>query len=108
MVDSLGVLVVRHGVFVRNIDVSMRVVRYVIGVIPDDETDMNALDIELYITCCNLGFFSTPRFRLAVANKAFRLRFVHFVAQHNEREIFRVPGHGLDEELLAPTVQLLE
>ena len=55
-----------------------------------------------------LGFLSAPSFGLDFVHEALFLWFVHLVAQHDEREIFWVSGHGLDEELLSPTVKLLE
>ena len=36
------------------------------------------------------------------------LLHVDLVAQHDEGEVLRVPGAGLDEELVPPTVQGLE
>jgi len=55
-----------------------------------------------------LGLCPAPRLGFVVANESLGLRFVHFVAQHNEGEIFWVSRHGLDQELFSPTIQLLE
>ena len=55
-----------------------------------------------------LGLLVAPLFSLGLANTALTLRLVDLVSEDNEREVFGVAGHGLDQELLAPAVELTE
>jgi hypothetical protein len=43
-----------------------------------------------------------------LGNLPLILLHINLVTQHDEGEILRIPGAGLDEELVPPTVQCLE
>ena len=49
-----------------------------------------------------------PRHCAFLGDLPLTLLHINLIAQHDEGEVLRVPGAGLDKELIPPTVQGLE